>query len=326
MVRPRGSTCGTFVKRLFDSFYAKARFAVAANGLTRVGLGQYALDNVEMPFPPPEEQQAIATFLDRETAKIDALVEAQKRLIELLKEKRQAVISQAVTKGLDPNVPMKDSGVEWLGEVPEHWIAVRLKHVASSIIDCPHETPVYDSDGKFAVIRTADISDGVLDLSNAFRLGETEYELRTRRGRLLTGDIVYSREGERWGHAALVPHAPVCCLGQRMMQIRSSNTMNPEFLMWALNSEPVYRQGQIDTVGATSPHVNVETIRNFALTMPPVAEQTQIANFIGNACRTFASTRKSTSRTRSAPTSRPPAGCTTPAMRPLRPRAGAVRR
>ena len=70
---------------------------------------------------PAREQSAIAKFLDRETAKIDALVTEQKRLIELLKEKRQAVISHAVTKGLNPNAPMKDSGVEWLGEVPEHW-------------------------------------------------------------------------------------------------------------------------------------------------------------------------------------------------------------
>ena len=73
------------------------------------------------PFPLLAEQSTIAGFLDRETAKIDALVEEQQRLIALLKEKRQAVISHAVTKGLDPNAPMKDSGVEWLGEVPAHW-------------------------------------------------------------------------------------------------------------------------------------------------------------------------------------------------------------
>jgi len=85
---------------------------------------------VQFVAPPTDEQSTIAAFLDHETAKIDALVDEQKRLIELLKEKRQAVISHAVTKGLDPNVPMKDSGVEWLGEVPEHWKIVRLKHIA----------------------------------------------------------------------------------------------------------------------------------------------------------------------------------------------------
>ena len=132
MVRPLAGTVGAFVKRLFDSVYAKAKFAVAANGLTRVGLGQYALDNVDLPFPPPAEQTAIAAFLDRETAKIDALVAEQETLIALLKEKRQAVISHAVTKGLNPDAPMKPSGIEWLGDVPVHWEVGTVKRFFTS--------------------------------------------------------------------------------------------------------------------------------------------------------------------------------------------------
>ena len=92
-----------------------------------IGYDQFGM--IGLPFPPIQEQSAIAAFLDRETSKIDSLVAEQEKLIELLKEKRQAVISHAVTKGLDPNVPMKDSGVEWLGEVPEHWEVMQLKHV-----------------------------------------------------------------------------------------------------------------------------------------------------------------------------------------------------
>ena len=80
-----------------------------------------------LPIPPLDEQTAIAAFLDRETAKIDALVAEQRRLIELLKEKRQAVISHAVTKGLNPHAPMKPSGIEWLGDVPEHWKVRQVK-------------------------------------------------------------------------------------------------------------------------------------------------------------------------------------------------------
>jgi type I restriction enzyme S subunit len=121
MVRPLEGTVGVFVKRLFDSVYARAIFEVLANGLTRVGLGQHELDNVELPFPPAAEQSSIAAYLDRETAKIDALVAEQERLMELLKEKRQAVISHAVTKGLNPKAVLKPSGVEWLGDVPSHW-------------------------------------------------------------------------------------------------------------------------------------------------------------------------------------------------------------
>ena len=100
-------------------------------------------------LPPQNEQAAIATFLDHETAKIDALVEEQKRLIELLKEKRQAVISHAVTKGLNPNAPMKDSGVQWLGEVPAHWDVLRVK--AASIFDYPVSLALYRTGSAFLV-------------------------------------------------------------------------------------------------------------------------------------------------------------------------------
>lgn len=129
VVRPAPGVHGAFVKRLFDSVYAKSCFAVRANGLTRVGLGQYELDNVELPFPPAREQALIAEFLDCETAKIDALVAEQQRLIELLAEKRQAVISHTVTKGLNPNASTRDSGIEWLGAVPAHWQVVRLRRL-----------------------------------------------------------------------------------------------------------------------------------------------------------------------------------------------------
>ena len=99
-------------------FYA---FGQGASLFGRWRLPTEAFNDFELPVPPVSEQIAIAAFLDRETAKIDALVEEQQRLIALLKEKRQAVISHAVTKGLDPNAPMKDSGVEWFGKVPKHW-------------------------------------------------------------------------------------------------------------------------------------------------------------------------------------------------------------
>jgi type I restriction enzyme S subunit len=144
MIRPRDGIAGAFVKRLFDSNYARSSFAVRANGLTRVGLPQYAIDNIVMPFPPLAEQHAIATFLDRETAKIDALIAEQQRLIELLQEKRQAVISHAVTKGLNPDAPMKDSGIEWLGEVPEHWtlppLYARYEQVLGKMLDQSKQT------------------------------------------------------------------------------------------------------------------------------------------------------------------------------------------
>jgi type I restriction enzyme S subunit len=208
-------------------------------------------------------------------------VSEQQRLIELLKEKRQAVISHAVTKGLNPNAPMKRSGVEWLGEVPAHWSVTRLKYATSMIVDCPHETPIYAEDGPYLVIRTADLSQGRIDSDAMYRISEPEYQNRIRRQSLQRNDLVYGREGERWGHAALVPASSTYCLGQRMMQFRArSEEVSPVFLMWQMNSKSVYVQGELDTVGATSPHVNVATIRNYQLALPPLDEQRAIADFL----------------------------------------------
>lgn len=127
MIRPNEGVSGLFIKRLFDSVYIQSKVATLANGLTRMGLSHAAISGLELPIPPAEEQNAIANFLDTETAKIDALVTEQWRLIELLKEKRQAVISHAVTKGLNPDAPLKDSGIEWPPKIPTTWEVVQLR-------------------------------------------------------------------------------------------------------------------------------------------------------------------------------------------------------
>jgi type I restriction enzyme S subunit len=126
LLRPvPAALCGPFLFWVFKSPETLAQCSVRAQGITRFGLSSGAIGDVLLPLPPPAEQRAIAAFLDRECGKIDALVAEQERLIALLKEKRQAVISHAVTKGLDPSAPMKDSGVPWLGQVPAHWEVVR---------------------------------------------------------------------------------------------------------------------------------------------------------------------------------------------------------
>ena len=107
----------------------KAHFFLEAPGITRYGLGQDAIGDLPVCLPPDEEQRLIADWIDRETTRIDTLIAKKTRFIELLKEKRQALITHAVTKGLDPNVKMKDSGVEWIGKVPEHWRVCSLGYV-----------------------------------------------------------------------------------------------------------------------------------------------------------------------------------------------------
>ena len=228
--------------------------------------------------PPIDQQDAIAAFLDRETTRIDALIAGKRRLIELLHEKRQAVISHAVTKGLDPNAPMKDSGVEWLGEIPAHWQSSRLKFECSAVVDCLHTTSEHLEEGEFPSVRTADLDRGRLFLDSAKRVSEEVYRERIARLEPIEDDVLYSREGERYGHAASVPPKTKLCLGQRMMMLRIKRPNLSRYWMWLLNAEYCYQQAKQDTYGATSPHLNISDLVNLAVCVPPPEEQAEIAS------------------------------------------------
>jgi type I restriction enzyme S subunit len=131
-VRPRANVMdGEYLFRAFRANGVSEQFQVAANGVTRFGIAAGAIGDVMFPVPPLDEQQAIAAFLRREAARIDSLVAKKQRLIELLQEKRTALIGHVVTKGLDPNAPMKPSGIDWLGPIPEHWLVKKLRYLCS---------------------------------------------------------------------------------------------------------------------------------------------------------------------------------------------------
>lgn len=276
MVRAREDNSGAFLKRYFDSRFAKANFAVRANGLTRVGLGQYAVDNVPVPCPPPSEQRIISAFLDRETAKIDALVEAQERLIALLKEKRQAVISHAVTKGLDPSAPMKDSGVEWLGHVPSHWEVTRLKRVVPSItVGIVVEPSKYYVDEGVPALRSLNVRPGRIRPDDLVFISDEANELHSK-SKLKAGDIVAVRTGQP-GTAAIVPgefHGANCV---DLIIIRKSNELCEHFLCWFLASDGALQQFAEGSGGAIQLHFNVSAANELALAVPPFAEQRRIA-------------------------------------------------
>ena len=186
-------------------------------------LNQKLIRNAKIVIPPLEVQKRIADYLDRKCSQIDDIIARQQEVIEKLKAYKLSVITEAVTKGLNPDAPMKDSGVEWIGEIPEHWKMVRLKFLLSHIIDCPHETPIYSADGDYLVIRTADQDLGKLRTDeDMYRLDEGEYQNRIRRMPLEKDDIVYGREGERWGLACLVPESNMV-LCQDLAQVKMRN-------------------------------------------------------------------------------------------------------
>ena len=256
------------------AFATFLRVMAISSTIENVNGEKYA--NAALPLPPLPEQAGIVRFLDHADRRIRRYIRAKQKLIKLLEEQKQAIIHRAVTRGLDPNVRLKPSGVEWLGEVPEHWDFTRLKFVAPHIVDCLHATPVYSDAGDHPAIRTADVRPGELLLHSARRVDEEHYRQWTARMAPTAGDILYTREGERFGISALVPPGVRLCISQRMMVFRIQENQNAAYIMWQINCQHVRAQAAADLIGAAAPHVNVARIRNFEITLPPRAEQDAI--------------------------------------------------
>ncbi|MCZ7636543.1 MAG: restriction endonuclease subunit S [Verrucomicrobia bacterium] len=228
-------------------------------------------------FPPDAEQAAIASFLDRETAKIDALVAKKERLIELLQEKRTALISHAVTQGLNPDAPMKDSGIPWLGRIPAHWEVTALKR-NWEVIDCKHRTVPFVLEG-VPVASIGEVQSFNLDLSNSNLTTRDEYLALIEGGRRpKRGDVIYSRNATV-GAAAYVNTDAVFCMGQDVCLIRSPSN-DQRFLVYQLRSPVVMRQLDSLALGVTFKRINVEQIKNLTLCCPTAAEQEDIAAYL----------------------------------------------
>jgi type I restriction enzyme S subunit len=239
------------------------------------GLSVEIINNLQIPLPPLPEQSAITAFLGRETAKIHALVAEQEKLIELLKEKRQSVISHAVTKGLDPNVSMKDSGVEWLGEVPEHWDVLAIKWispVSRGASPRPIEDPKYfDDNGDYAWVRIADVSacSGVL-YKTTQRLSVLGASLSVK---IHPGDLFISIAGTV-GKPCM--SAIQACIHDGFVYFPSL-TITPNFLFRIFEAGLCY--SGLGKMG-TQLNLNTDTIGSIRVAVPPKKEVESILSFL----------------------------------------------
>lgn len=232
-------------------------------------------------LPPLETQRAIADFLDRETERIDLLVEKKKRLIELLEEKRTALISHAVTKGLDPTVPMKDSGIPWLGEIPAHWEVAPIRRTAqyvNSNVDkktSPDEIPV-------RLCNYTDVYNGsYLDSTGGF-MEATATPEEIRRFRLRAGTVIITKDSESAddiGVPAYVSTRLDAVCGYHLTVLTpKADLMRGDFLFWALSSSGLRACFEVASNGVTRFGLTREGMGGASVPVPPIAEQRQIAS------------------------------------------------
>ena len=237
---------------------------------------------IEIVLPTLPEQQAIATFLDRKTQAIDAVIQQKERLIELLQEKRQALISHAVTKGLDPTVQMKDSGIEWLGEIPAHWKVKSLGSVTTDINDINHEMPTAVVVGVPFLSAKDLLNDGTLNFTNDVKMiSEEDYERLSKKIAPRRNDIIYSRIGACLGKARIVETDIRFLISYSCCVIRlSQHYAAPAFFRYILDSEMVLTEARLRTQGIGVPDLGLKEIARFPIPLPPLEEQRIIAGYL----------------------------------------------
>lgn len=260
-------------------------FSLYSTSTALPSMSQFDLANHALPLPNFQEQTQIARFLDHETARIDALIEEQRRLIELLKEKRQAVISHAVTKGLDPDVPMKDSSVEWLGEVPEHWKVVRVKHVKSSqanaFVDGPFGSNLksehFVDNGDAYVIESNFATTGELKSTELKEITNDHFQT-IRRSETQGGDIIIAKIGARYGMCSILPSLdkPAVVSGNSLKLTVNKDLCDARFVVYVLRH--LRTRGAIeDIVNMTAqPALSLGEMNNLPFPLPPLNEQKDI--------------------------------------------------
>ncbi|MFY9272327.1 MAG: restriction endonuclease subunit S [Thermacetogeniaceae bacterium] len=269
-----------FYKYVHSAMYSvrlNVRSIKQTTGIQNLDTNYYFEESVI--YPPLNEQKSIANFLDQKTAEIDGLIADKEKLIELLQEKRQAIITEAVTKGLNPNVRMKDSGIEWIGEIPEHWEVCGFTKYISSIIDYRGKTPEKVDEGVF-LVTAKNIKNGRIDysLSQEYVKSE-EYEQIMRRGLPEIGDVVFTTEAPL-GEVANVDRTDVA-FAQRVIKFRGKvEKLDNYYLKYWIMSHGFQHDLQSYATGSTATGIKASKLSKLIILLPRLEEQKAIVNFL----------------------------------------------
>lgn len=302
VVRLKDASQIPFVGWAFKSATIKNQIDIAQNGAAREGLNFDQIGRMIILMPPLPEQSGIATFLDHETAKIDALISEQKKLLALLAEKRQATISHAVTRGLNPNASMKDSGVPWLGEVPAHWQIKRVKHVKAdtpnAFVDGPFGSNLksehFVQGGDVYVIESNFATQNKIDEGALKTISQSHFETISR-SEVVADDIVIAKIGAQFGKASILPQ-----LGKRSvvsgnslkLTVNSATCMVKWVHLQLVNLKAV---GEIDLLanGSAQPALSLGGMNTLPVVLPPLPEQIEVLEFLAGEVRKLTSLKDS---------------------------------
>ncbi len=269
-VRPLNIPNSLYFAFLFDSIDYRTQIRNSVKGIKVFSITQGILKNTFIWSPPLEEQTAIANYLDHKTTQIDHLITQKEQLIALLQEERTAVINQAVTKGLDPTVQLKDSGIEWLGEIPEHWEVKKLKYICNLINERAIEKPDY-------IIALENISNWTGEIIG------NPFQNKMEGDAILfeSNDILFNKL-RPYLAKVLKTERNGGCVGE-LLVLRAKEEIDSDFLYQRLSSEMIITIVDNSTYGTKMPRASWDKfISLIEIGVPPISEQKEIANYINN--------------------------------------------
>ena len=275
VVRPWKLDPGYLSYALRAPFFVETVVSLST-GVSYPAINAPEVGNIYVTLPLPDEQKAIAAFLDRETARIASLIEKKQRQIELLQEKRAALISRAVTKGLDPDAPMKDSGIDWLGQIPAHWDVRRLKHTATINDEVLPETTDPDYELTYVDIGNVDASKGIVS-TELYR-----FENAPSRARRIVrdGDTIVSTVRTYLRAIASIRGPADNLIVSTGFAVVRPRSFDPGYLSYSLRS-PFFVETVVSrSTGVSYPAINASEVGNIFIVIPPPSEQKAVAAFL----------------------------------------------
>jgi type I restriction enzyme S subunit len=289
MMRPWPNVIyGPFLLRCLQASGIREQLWTAANGVTRYGLGQQGIRDALVPIPPVEIQRSIANFLDRKVAAVDVLIEKRERLISLLAEKQAALIHRAVTKGLNPDAPKKDSGIPWIGEIPAHWACAPLYSRYETQLGKMLDTQRIVGGELRPYVRNADIQWSGVNTENLHQMDFSPAE--RMHYRLRPGDLLVCEGGANEkivGRSAIwVGHLDECYFQKALHRVRPTlKGENPRFLLYALRAAVNLGVFVAGANPNTVFHLTGEKLRAHRFAFPPANEQNDIVREVENQLR-----------------------------------------
>lgn len=280
IVRPENDTNDVFLKYLIQSNLFRKHIDYECFGGAQENIGKPEIGNFKLALPSGDEQKAIAEYLDKKTVLIDGLIEKKKRQIELLTEQRQAVINQAVTKGLDSAVEMKDSGVEWLGKIPKHWEMKRLKFVLNEKLKYgANESGDIDVPTFPRYIRITDFDDNGNLRDDTFRSLPDE---QAQEYMLESGDILFARSGATVGKTFQFQNydGRACFAGYLIKASPNSKQILSDFLYFYTKSNAYENWKDSIFIQATIQNIGADKYQNLPIAVPLIDEQEEIITYI----------------------------------------------